>query len=289
MTGLEEYLKTRHTPATVKSYLREINIFLYHNPHAETALYGDLMDYIARIRTRYTNPAYIKTKLQGIKKYYQYLAYTGKRKDNPARAIRLRDKVKSDYQLQDLFTPEELEKLLEYKSRYNEIQYKNKVVLSLLICQGLTTQDITALEVNNINLEAGTIYIKSTAKSNNRELKLRPRQIILFYKYINEERPLLHNKRVNPTDKLILTKTGSTETGDGINYLTCTFKKHFPERNLNPRTIRMSVIANLLIEKKDIRLVQVFAGHRYPGSTEKYKQNEIETLKAEINKHHPLR
>jgi hypothetical protein len=36
-------------------------------------------------------------------------------------------------------------------------------------------------------------------------------------------------------------------------------------------------------------LVQVFAGHKCPNSTEKYRQTGIEELKAGIEKYHPLK
>jgi integrase/recombinase XerD len=48
------------------------------------------------------------------------------------------------------------------------------------------------------------------------------------------------------------------------------------------------VIANLLKQGHDLSLVQNFAGHKYPSTTEKYKQSEIETLKAAVNKYHPI-
>ena len=74
----------------------------------------------------------------------------------------------------------------------------------------------------------------------------------------------------------MLTKLGTPEKGEGISYLISTFKGLFPERNLNPKTIRQSVIADLLKQGKDLRLVQVFAGHKYPSSTERYRQNQVE-------------
>jgi len=61
----------------------------------------------------------------------------------------------------------------------------------------------------------------------------------------------------------------------------------FPDRNLNPRTIRQSVITNLLKEGKDLRVVQVFAGHK-KSTTEKYRQSGLEELQAAIEKYHPL-
>ena len=39
-------------------------------------------------------------------------------------------------------------------------------------------------------------------------------------------------------------------------------------------------ITNLLKQGKDLRLVQAFAGHKYPSTTELYKQTEVELLKT---------
>jgi integrase/recombinase XerD len=63
----------------------------------------------------------------------------------------------------------------------------------------------------------------------------------------------------------------------------------FPDRSLNAKTTRQSVIANLLKQGHDLRLVQVFAGHKHPSSTERYRQTGVEELKAGIIKYHPLK
>lgn len=62
----------------------------------------------------------------------------------------------------------------------------------------------------------------------------------------------------------------------------------FTPRKLNALTIRQSVITNLLKQNHDLRVVQVFAGHKYPSATEKYKQAQLEELKKQIQKYHPL-
>ncbi len=108
---------------------------------------------------------------------------------------------------------------------------------------------------------------------------------MLFYEYIQKVRPELLKSE---TDRLVVTFRGTPESGEGINYLVETFKPQFPDRNLNARTIRQSVITNLLKEGKDLRVVQVFAGHKKIGTTEKYRQSGLEELQAAIEKHHPL-
>jgi integrase/recombinase XerD len=59
-------------------------------------------------------------------------------------------------------------------------------------------------------------------------------------------------------------------------------------RTVNAQTIRQSVIAGFLKQGHDISVVQGFAGHKYPSTTERYRQNEIETLKAAVAKYHPF-
>jgi integrase len=132
-----------------------------------------------------------------------------------------------NYKLQGLFTSQELELLMDRKDRYRDVRIKNQVIISLLIYQGLTTGDIVNLTLKDIDLEEGTIYLKSTPKLNRRTLKLKPKQIMLFYKYINEER---HKLLKSETNIFIFTKLGTPETGHGFKNLFKPFKKQFPGR-----------------------------------------------------------
>jgi integrase/recombinase XerD len=288
---LEKYLKQRHTESTTKRYCNDIIKYLetVTQEKALTATYSDIMDYIGELRKKYSNPETVRCNLQAIKKYYFWLNHTGQRKDHPCRNLNLKDKTNRDVQLQDLFTSEELELLMERKERYRGVRIKNRVIISLLIYQGLTTGEIVNLTLKDIDLEEGAIYLKSTSKLNCRTLKLKPKQIMLFYKYINEERPKLNAVRSeSETDALILTKLGTPEVGHSFKNLFKPFKKQFPGRILHAKTIRQSVIANLLKSGHDLRLVQTFAGHKYPSTTERYRQTGIEELKAGIEKYHPL-
>lgn len=282
---LEKYLNDRHTKATAKRYLRDIEIYRKEAPNHRTATYSDIMDYLGKLRKKYQNPETIKCTLHGIKKYYAWLVATGQRNDHPCRFLNLKDKQNRSIQLQDLFTSVELELLLDRKERYTDLKIRNQVIIGLLIYQGITTGELTRIELADINLDTAEIYIKSSSKLNSRTLKLKPKQVLPLHKYIHEIRPQLLKVK---TDQLIINKLGNAETGYQIHYLVGTFKHLFPERNLNPQTIRQSVIANLLKAGNDLRVVQVFAGHKYPSATENYKQANVEQLKKLVQKFHPL-
>ena len=55
----------------------------------------------------------------------------------------------------------------------------------------------------------------------------------------------------------------------------------------NIKQIRASVITCWL-KNYNLREVQYFAGHRYVSSTESYLINDLEDLKEDINKYHPI-
>lgn len=282
---LTEYLASKYTEKSVKRYTHDIEKYKSYKKTYKTANHKDIMDYIGHLRRKEITAQTIVTTLYSIRKYYDYLMHTGQREDHPCRFIKLRDGRSKDIQLQDLFTKEELERLLDREERYTKNALRNKLIISLLIYQALTTGELTRLEEGDVDLETGEIYIKPSRTRNGRTLKLRSTQIMILYKYIKEERPRVMKKE---TDHLILTMRGTEERGEGIHYLTETLRKKYPSRKLNPTTIRQSVITNLLKEGNDLRIVQSFAGHKHPSTTEKYKQTDVEELKIEVLKYHPL-
>ena len=289
MITVQEYLQQRHPASTVKSYEREINIFLQQHPGAAKYHYSQVMQYLGELRKKYSNAKNIHRILQAIKKYYNYLHYTGQRKDNPAKAIRLRDNRSKDIQLQDLFTAEELKQLLRPREeRYPFLAARNKAILSLLVNQGLKTGEIVQLEACHVKLHEGTVFIPGTGHTHKRTLQLKAEQVMLLHEYIHEARGKLITERTGSSDKLFLSKLGAAISVSEIQYLIETFRHLYPARRLTAQAIRMSVIMHALSAGNDVRLVQAFAGHMHPDTTEKYKQAHIETLKTEIQKHHPL-
>lgn len=285
MQTLKNYLEEQHSPATAKAYHREILLYKERVPKAEKGTYKTVINYLDYLRKQHIKSASINRILASIKSYYYYLVANGKRNDHPCKHLYLRDNKTRDIQLQDLFSPEELELLMERKARYANLDLKYKLIISLLIYQGLTSAEIVKITLDDVNLELGEIHIKPSLKLNERTLKLRQNQVLIFYRYINEYRPKLLK---HPTDILIIGKLGNHTTVCGIGYVLDTFKTLFPERKLTTITVRQSVIANKLKQGMDLRLVQHFAGHKYPSTTERYKQSQIDELQQGVNQYHPL-
>ncbi|TRW21461.1 tyrosine-type recombinase/integrase [Flavobacterium zepuense] len=283
---LTEYLKQHHTTQTAAAYNYTITHFLKLHPKAKRYKYQQLVNYFAEVNQQYQN---IQTRikiLSAIKRYYSYLVFTEQREDHPCKTLTMKKGSSQAIQLQDLFSSSELEQLTQRENRYKLLESRNKILLGLLIYQGLTSDEIIRLDVDNIDLDIGTIDIKGSKKLNRRTLTLQGNQIQPLYRYINETRPAMQMVK---TDKLILNKLGKPITVDGISAMIEPLNVLFPDRPLHPRSIRMSVISNWLNEKKlPLEHVQELAGHKWPSTTEKYIKMDTLKQRELINKFFPL-
>jgi integrase/recombinase XerD len=83
---------------------------------------------------------------------------------------------------------------------------------------------------------------------------------------------------------------GDPETVEGIGGMLEPMKALFPERALNAKTIRSSVIANWFnVSKHRLEDIQLWAGHKWPSSTLRYKRTDVAEQREKINKWHPLK
>jgi integrase/recombinase XerD len=287
---LQQYLEDRYNKGrTAHSYELMIRCYCRDTARSEESKYKDVLAYIQTRRSKGKKPGTLMAYLSAIKVYYDYLVTIGVRNDHPCKHMRLKDRVDHRVTVQDLLSSNELEFLMEQPvreiTRKPLIMLRDKVIMSLLIYQALTAKNITAIELNDVDLQNATIYIKRQNTLNARTLELHPKQIIMIDRYINEERPVLNRMK---SSKLILTRRYREENGCSVHDVVKVYKPLFPDRVVSPLSIRQSVIANLLQAGKDIRMVQVFAGHKSPMTTERYQQTGIEELTAAVNRYHPL-
>lgn len=240
--------------------------------------YGDIINYIAQLRKSGLSARNLKNHLSAIKFYYNCLLELEYIEYHPCKSLVLHDKTDKSILTETLFTPEELNLLLEIKDKaIPGLKLRNQIIRQVLIYQALTVQELVSLTIDDVDLQNGNITIK-----NSRTLELHPKQILPLQQYITKNRKSIANEKL--CDWLLLSKSGNQLPkrciNDAINYKA---KKKF-----TPQKIRQSVIANLLKNGNDLRKVQLFAGHKYISSTEQYITSSFTELRAEIDKKHPL-
>jgi site-specific recombinase XerD len=273
------YLSKLHTPQTKSLYIRLINRYLIEYSSPELTTHKEIISYLFKLKKQQL------TSLSALKKYYDFLIFIGIIDHHPCKYLSLRKKS-PPIQPQNFFSTSELENLLERPCRYAILENRNKSILSFLIYHGLTSENIVRLRTKDVSLSEGTVYISNSTKANRRLLFLEAKQIIYLIKYIEIDRPklnLLNNER------LFLGKKGEPLLVSAIFSIVETMKKLFPDRSLNPKTIRQSVVSNLANDNRlSLVKIQEITGHKRLSSIEKYRSEDMSEQRRIINLFHPM-
>lgn len=224
-----------------------------------------------------------------LKIFFNYLIDENYRGNNPFQNINIRGVRRGinhnllEYvELEDLF--------YSYKTQNIElpncphVAIRDKVVIGLMVYQGLDAKALMSLKMEHILLEKGKLYVPSTRKTNARELELKSQQMLSLSQYLQNDRAILQDKIRCYTDDLFPRNSNRSSV------LLHTLFKRLRAINYKIKDapqIRASVITHWL-KFHNIRKVQYMVGHRYISSTEKYLQNDIKGLKEVIETSHPI-
>ena len=165
---IKQYLQKKYSKSTLNSNLYNIRRFTdYYGRRASQATYQDVLNYIEHLRKNYDlHPRTLRHCLYGVKLYFNYLLETGKRTDHPCSELYLKDKINKQIQVDNLYSPETLERFYENYEIKKKLHLlnRNKIIISLLVYQALTVNEIVSLEISNIDLEKGEIFIKGSSE-----------------------------------------------------------------------------------------------------------------------------
>jgi integrase/recombinase XerD len=303
LSRLEKYLqKQDYEENTRRQYLNYTACFLEWLKQNETQVsYSDLLSFINHSKSQGDSTRLVNRKLSSIRKYYEYLQHNGIATKNPASGLFLKGKKAGIPN--NLLDKEELQQLYENYQVYDLRTARNRVILNLIINQGLTTGEIRALEPIHLKLKSGTIGIQGSRHSNGRTLKLEANQIIELQEYLNETRPEIlqtikgntyrSGRKVKQPDfktlerQLFISLNGAVNIKNSLLHFVAALKRiNGNVRDL--RQLRQSVITEWL-KTEDVRKVQHKAGHRYVSTTERYQVSNLEDLQEALNIHHPLK
>lgn len=277
-----EYLKQwqqTYNKQLCKDYHYHIGIFTKDATFTTlNACYQDIIGYISKRRKLGDSIYILKNKVAAIKKYYQCLVDLQIIAHHPCKHLVLKDKQDTRIDLDRLYSNEELASFLQRKNKGSKaLSIRNQLIRSFLVHQGLTVSEIGNLTLNDIDLDTAMVIIKDS-----RELQINPKQMLLLYRYIEEYREDLLNDK--ESDILLLSRTGKPLNIEHIGSIT----NNGFEKKFIPKLIRQSVIHNLLKSGKDLRSVQLFAGHKSILTTEQYRNTNFEELKSQLQLRHPL-
>ena len=286
--NFSDYLKERKlTKRTISTFERISVIFLNwmeaEQIEVDHVRYQDILQLIKHCQ-RQASQRTVQHYLNVVRHYYDYLIENGKTSSNPVTGIKIQGVQRK--KLYHLFQPQELHAI------YNSYQddslkgKRNKVMLSLLVYQGVKTEELAKLEVKDVKLKEGKIEIPGGHKSERRMMQLESHQVLEFYDYVNTTRKEILKQSGQRTEKLFVSMEGGDSLSSCMTRLMFWVKRK-NKQVINAKQLRASVIVKWL-RMYNLRKVQYLAGHRYISSTEAYQQSEMEGLTEEVNKFHPL-
>lgn len=290
----------KYSPATVETTVRIVEYFRTWSEkegiELEEIIYSDAMAFIKWSSKHGASQKTIANYLNHIRKFYSFLISEGTVKENPVAHIRVQGIKRKIYY--DILNDEELKILYQNypvtiainkhmppQERNVLSRGRNKVILSLLIQQGLRVEEVAALRLQDLQLKEGKITIHSQRRTAARIMSLASHQVYELMDYVHEIRRQFIEV-YGASDKLFL----QWKKGENFYGITQMMLKHI--RNINNRIknfdqVRASVITGWL-KIFDIRKVQYLSGHKYVSSTEDYKANVIDELQDDVTKYHPF-
>jgi site-specific recombinase XerD len=292
-----EYLKRqRFSNSTLKSSKVTIRLYLKwvekERMESEQVSYQDLMGYMKSCGKKGASQRTIQHYMNTIRHYYDHLEEEGKVSVNPATGIEVKGVKRK--MLYHILEPHELHQLYNQYPSATLRDRRNKVMLGLLVYQGIRTEELARLTTNEVKLREGKIDVLGSRKNNGRMLQLESHQVMDMYDYTLQVRPLIlgmnpkrKSQTIVETDQLFIGEGGNCSSLS--NFMTQLMIK---VRKINPsvknaKQIRASVITKW-VKQNNLRKAQYLAGHRYISTTESYLQNDMEGLKEEVDKFHPL-
>lgn len=243
---------------------------------------GTITSFIISEKKRGLSITSITRTIVSTRMLYRFLLSEGKLQKNPLTTI---DSPKLWKRLPVVLSVDKVDNLLSVPDMKTKLGVRNKAILELLYATGARVSEVTAIQMDWINLEYG--YVKCRGKgSKERIVPLGTKAIEAIQNYLKASRPEIKNSHHSPY--LFLSKAGKPLRRENIWKIVrnCALKAGIHER-ISPHKLRHSFATHLLENGADIRSVQEMLGHVNISTTQIYTHVSKRHLKAVHQQFHP--
>lgn len=293
MNDFKEYLKSRYHYTESSLEIKVNHILQYQNlcstyQKIENVSFTELLKIIEIQRKKYSIVT-VNNQIHSLEIYFYFQMELGVINENPLENFRI--KSEKPKLLQGFLTSEEMDFIYEKypkskTGKYAIYSQRNKIILGLLVYQGISTGTLEVLKMTDIDLEKAQINIPKTSqrKLNARILPLESVQILALNDYLSTGRKeLLTLVNADQTTDLLFPKRKKSQMKALTKAIKSEVLKHFKINHL--QQIRISRI-RLWMKQYNLREVQYKSGYKCLSSLEKYNQNELESLQEAVAKYH---
>jgi integrase/recombinase XerC len=297
--GLAEFLRAlalekNASELTVKSYREDLTqtIEFFREKYAEQAKDPDRIT--SRHLRAYTvwlhEKGYAKTtiarRIAAVRSWFRFLCRQGLVKQNPADGLRA---PRQDKKLPHFLSEVNLDKLVQVPLPDTPMGLRDRAILETLYSAGLRVSELTGLNLNDLDVQAGIATIRGKGKKE-RLAFLGEKSLRSVQAWLEARAAVLAQKdRVGKNvEAIFLNKNGTRLTSRSVGRL---LEKYLAQAGMDPRTsphtLRHSFATHLLDHGADIRSVQELLGHSSLTTTQIYTHVTTQRLKDSYDQAHP--
>jgi len=289
-----EYLEvekgySNNTLTAYQNDLRQFLIFLQQmSPDQRPRGWGNvtrdhIVSYILEMKEREYASSTVARKVAAVKSFFKFLTETGQIKSNPAAQM---ETPRAEKHLPATVSTEDVDRLLEAPVGDAPAALRDRAMLEMLYATGLRVSELVALNVSDVNVDAGTVRCIGKGKKE-RILPIYDRARDVLGDYIGHGRPKLLGEH-NNEDALFLNRRGTRLTRQGLWLII----KHYVQEvgikeNVTPHTLRHSFATHMLSGGADLRAVQQMLGHANISTTQIYTQVTADRMREVYDDSHP--
>jgi integrase/recombinase XerD len=248
----------------------------------------DLVAFLGALRagstpvgTRYRASSVART-LAAVRGFHRFLVRERLAGADPSRDL---GTPKVPASLPKALSVEQVEALLGAIAGHDQLALRDRALLETLYAAGLRVSEATALDVDDLDLEEGTVRaFGKGAKERLVPIGRSARRALEAY--LVRARPLLAGPRSGPA--LFLNAQGSRLTRQGCWKILRRHARHAGlEAEVSPHVLRHSFATHLLAGGADIRSVQELLGHASLATTQVYTRITQDRLREVYLRAHP--
>lgn len=230
-----------------------------------------------------TNPRSQARLLSGLRNFFDYLIFDGKRKDNPTDLI---ESPKIGRKLPDFLSTSEIDAILSVIDLSTPEGERNKVMLETLYSCGLRVTELITLQISDLFFNEGFVRVIGKGDKQ-RYVPINEQNIRLIQLYLRHIRTAVPVQK-GFEDTVFLNRRGKQITRNMVFMIIKGLaQKAGIKKNISPHTFRHSFATHLLENGADLRAIQQMLGHESITTTEIYMHLDRKFLKDVVEKYHP--
>ncbi|MEI6267391.1 MAG: tyrosine recombinase XerC [Methylococcaceae bacterium] len=278
-------IEKRASEHTVKSYQRDLNHLTRYCTDKSIVNWADLTQsdirtHIAGRHRQGLGSTSLQRELSAIRSFYNFLLKKRLADSNPAQYIKA---PKQARKLPKTLDVDQVSGLLEAGTN-SILEIRDVAIFELFYSSGLRLGELTALNLNDIDLADNSLMVRSGKGGKSRLLPIGSKAVTAINNWLEQRL-----KNVVPEEPALFISTRGTRLGKRSIELRleqwCK-KKGIPE-HIHPHMLRHSFASHLLESSQDLRAVQELLGHSNISTTQIYTHLDFQHLAAVYDKAHP--